>query len=359
MNMKKILILSALSAFVAACSSVDQHSLLNHDQPAEPEVANLWEGKPVGNGIYHWKTTFAPTDAEEKFLADNNLSRCYLRFFDVDYEPSGEFRQPEIIPVGTTRFLQSVPGNWEIVPTIYLTQDAIYAMEGKTLQFSDQIVQRIVAMARRHKLSDRIREVQFDCDWSRHSEGIYFELCRHAQRAVTGYGWQLSATIRLHQLAQTPPPVDCGTLMVYNTGAIKNPDTENSILSLKDIEPYIRKVRYALPLDIAYPTFGWGIWFRKGKFRYILHKTDFGDEEFYKPLGDNRFRVVKEHYVENHKLMAGDEIRLEKSDIEELKKVKQAIDRAIPEQRSVILYHLDETNLKNYTPDEIHSLYTR
>ena len=42
----------------------------------------------------------------------------------------------------------------------------------------------------------------------------------------------LSVTVRLHQLRTTPPPADRGVLMVYNTGSIMNPHTENSILSL-------------------------------------------------------------------------------------------------------------------------------
>ena len=98
------------------------------------------------------------------------------------------------------------------------------------------------------------------------TQNSYFELCRIAADSLHTKGIALSSTIRLHQLRDDCPPVDRGVLMLYNTGAIKSSQTENSILSYADVVPYLKKYSYQKPLDFAYPAFAWGVWFRENMF---------------------------------------------------------------------------------------------
>ena len=62
--MKRFLLTILLSALLAACSS-------------EPEGATM-------RAVYHWKTTYNPTQYEQQWLRDHRVTRLYLRVFDVD-----------------------------------------------------------------------------------------------------------------------------------------------------------------------------------------------------------------------------------------------------------------------------------
>jgi hypothetical protein len=55
--------------------------------------------------------------------------------------------------------------------------------------------------------------------------------------------------------------------------------------------------------------------------------------------------------------MAGDEIRYETSDLEEILKSKQLLESRMKDY-SVILYHLDNNNLSKYSKDEISQIYS-
>ncbi len=145
--------------------------------------------------------------------------------------------------------------------------------------------------------------------------------------------------------------------MLYNTGGLKNTETVNSILDSRNVESYLKKtITYGIPLDYAYPTFAWGVWFSDGKFRAILHNTNFSDEEFYQWQSKNMYKVIKNHYLESHALNTGDIIRLENSDYEEVLKVKKRVESKL-QGYSVILYHLDSANLSQYTYNEIKNIY--
>ena len=170
----------------------------------------------------------------------------------------------------------------------------------------------------------------------------------------------VSSTIRLHQLKMDPPPVDQGVLMVYNTGALRETGTKNSILDYDDVKTYLsgKSIHYDLPLDFAFPTYGWGVMFRNGVYNGILHKTDFSDETRYKKGKEGTFVVKKDHVLEGRSLWKGDVIRMEYPTADEVKKVAELVVSSVQDStHSVILYHLDANNLLKYTDDEISSIY--
>ena len=295
----------------------------------------------TGNAIYYWKTTFALDSTERDFLQRHNIKRIYLRMFDVAAELNLDTDGYEAVPIATTRFpdenksAESVPEGIEIVPTVYITLDALRTMQGEEAKYAKLIVERLRAMASYNKCG-KIREMQFDCDWTASTRTSFVKLCSAARERLHVDTIALSATIRLHQLTEKAPPVDCGVLMLYNTGALKNPDTRNSILDIADVRPYLRKRKCNIPLDYAYPTFGWGVLFHNGKFQ----------------------RIVSRPEVES--LDDGDTIRIERPTADEILEIKSLVEKKLgaPSHRN-ILYHLDNEQLKYCTDNEITKIYAR
>lgn len=170
---------------------------------------------------------------------------------------------------------------------------------------------------------------------------------------------RLSCTLRLHQLRGEMPPVDCATLMLYNTGSLYDTQTKNSILDIDDVKPYLKSnVSYSLPLNLAYPTYSWGILMRDGKLVRILHQSDFSDRKLYEHMGDNKYRVLQNHELEGLQLQKEDVIRLENSNIQTVLEVKRLIlSRLDQKPQCNIIYHLDSVNLQKYSKEDIHNIY--
>lgn len=304
------------------------------------------------NAIYYWKTQFQLNNYEKSFIEKHDIRKIYIRFFDVDYgqDKDGLFKA---LPIATTLFHDTVPAEIEVVPTVYITTKAINADS----TFAQLMYKRIIAMAKRNKIRN-IHEIQVDCDWTNSTKDSFFKLCKDLRNILHKDSLSLSATIRLHQLEKECPPVDYGVLMLYNTGSLYNSNA-NSILDYNDVKPYLSsKQEYALPLDVAFPIYSWGIWMRQNDFKSILHKTDFTDTLYYKQMDKWKYVVSKEHYLEGHHLKKGDIIRLETSPLEDIIKVKQlAFSKIRRHPRNIILHHLDSLNIAQYSEENIRLIY--
>ena len=278
--------------------------------------------------IYHWKSTFELDSAEVEFLQKHNIDRIYLKLFDVATEHNFLDGTTDIVPIATTKFVSSAPKGVEIVPVVYITIEALRAMEGREAEFANLIVERSVAMCNYNKLG-KMRELQLDCDWTSTSKAIYCNLCKLVKDLLQTKEMTLSITIRLHQLKEVPPTADSGVLMLYNMGALTNPDTRNSILDIKDAKPYIKTLEYPIPLNYAYPAFGCGVKFENKKFVSIV-------AEDYKPLSNK------------------EQVRVERPTFAEIIAVKELVEHKLGKPANGnILYHLDDVQLKNYTDNEI------
>ena len=240
------------------------------------------------------------------------------------------------MPNATIAFREEIPEGVEIVPVVYITLDALRLINSPNHDYAEVITQRILNMADFNDLGN-IREIQLDCDWTQHTQEGYFAFCQAMKDKLKPLGIQLSCTIRLWQLACDCPPVDRGVLMLYNTGTITNPNTNNSILDIDDVAAYLKGKLYDLPLDYAYPTFSWYVWFRNDTYMGLFH--DHPGEE----------------------IEAGDVVRYEQVSFDELKSLDSLVRLKKPnaDNASVILYHLDSANLSNYTTDEIRQIYRR
>lgn len=357
--MKKLGIITVLAVLFSMLGSsyVTDKKALNDSRsekqdPTPSEIQTQPQSHTVtaGNGIYYWKTVFRLTESNRQFLKEHDIHRIYLRLFDVGkgYDFDGE---TSTVPIATTRFESEIPEDVEIVPVVYLEQSAFYE---DCNALDSLLFQRVKAMGKRNGF-EHFREIQLDCDWTEYSHDEFFDLCRKMCDRAHRENIQVSSTIRLHQLKDEAPPVDCGVLMMYNTGSLYRTETENSILNDKDVEPYLKqRIRYKLPLSWAFPTFGWGILLKENRFYAILHQTDFSNKRYYEQRSDGRFVVKENHRIGDVYLDRGDVIRLEKPNYSEIMKVKNRLAEQMkkaPERN--IIYHLDSLGLSNFSSTEI------
>lgn len=336
------------------------------DTPAVESVAPEIATHSEMPAVYHWKTTFDLDSADHQFLLTHGIRRIYLRMFDVD-DVAGE-----AIPIATTE-IHSFYFPWKddyeqlnsdsvyFVPTIYITLDALKLAKGREADLAEKIVERVKNMCSYHDDDlTHIEALQLDCDWTSSTRESFFALCSATSKAIASKGlpWQLSSTIRLHQLRQSPPPVDYGVLMVYNTGSFSDPDASNSIINLADVEPYLKFLpSYPLHLDVAYPTYSWQLLFRNRQFIGLLEGVDTADSEHFAPAGTNSFRALSDMPFRNIIIRRGDIIRCESSRFSEIAPIKALIEKRLARRpHSNILYHLDSKNLSTFTPNEIDSL---
>ena len=260
------------------------------------------------NSVYYWRTDLRLDSTERVFLSQYNINKVYCRYFDVvmnddDTEPS---------PNATISFSDTLPAGIEIIPTIYITEDCMHKPHK---DLAKKIVDRILQMNETNDISN-IHEIQIDCDYTSKSRQTYYKFLEEVRHQLSSKKYQLSTTIRLHQLSMPAPPADYGVLMVYNTGNPLKWQERNPILDYRDVYPYLSRLEdYPLPLATAYPVYQW--------IRNIQN-------------------VRVEHTVET----------------EEILKVKHAMEKERPGlSRSIITYHMETDNINRYKPETYEEIY--
>lgn len=241
----------------------------------------------------------------------------------------------------------------EVVPVVYITVDAIRALDAYYYNWSDKeryarlIVKRIDDMMAEH-YDGTIHEVQLDCDWTQQTEHVYFMLVNSVKELLHDRDITLSGTLRLHQLREVEFPTkneygysdsipfDRSLLMCYNTGRLQDRKTRNSILDFDDVEPYLKQYyRKVLPrTDVAYPTYGWGVQFSEsGYFERLVNSHSM-------PMSTEK--ILREEWGEPR----------------EIRKTQNALP-TLDSTHTTILYHLDSLNLSKYSYEDIEAFYSR
>ena len=319
---------------------------------------------PAHRGVYHWKTTYNPSQWELEWMTQHKIDRLYIKLFDIEPGAKNGYDDWSIVPVATTRFKQKLPKEIEVVPVVYITTDALRILAqdfywSAEASYAELIVKRIEDMMKEH-YEGRVKEVQLDCDWTEKTQNEWFAFCRKVRRLLHERGMTLSGTVRLHQmrLLESPPeemqdgsemaadwvfdeqnpgvPFDRSLLMCYNTGRLQDPKTKNSILDFNDAEPYLRQcgnecMQYC---DVAYPVYGWGVEFdESGRFVRLINSHDLPPE-------------------------AAQSIREEWGETEDIKQMQKALPK-LDKDHTTVLFHLDSLNLSKYSHDEIEAFYSR
>ena len=322
---------------------------------------------PAHRGIYHWKTTYDPTEWELRWMEEHRIDRLYVKFFDVAPGAENGYDDWAMVPVATTRFERPLPRDMEVIPVVYITVDAIRALAESYdfgRNYAELLVKRIEEMTKEH-YGGKVKEVQLDCDWTSQTEDVYFALCRHVRKLLHERGITLSGTVRLHQLRQLEQPkekederdevyvsdmydtgrdgipFDRSLLMCYNTGRLQNSKTKNSILDYNDVKPYLAQYsQNELPnCDVAYPVYGWGVEFdTTGNFSRLINSHSLSDTT----TMNSHDRMIREEWGE----------------AAEIAKTQKALPK-LDKEHTTILFHLDSLNLSKYSHDEIEAIYSR
>lgn len=328
------------------------------DSIAVPPYGSTFRHKEC-NAVYYWKTALKTDSMDtEKFVKDHKIGRAYVRFFDIVPDRS-PLASDELVPNATLTVSNKLPVD-EVIPVVYITDDAIKEM-GNSNRWAQKIVERVRNMYSYYGFG-QLKEIQLDCDWTQSTGPTFFALCKAVKAELQKYNDQgtVSSTIRLHQLKSEAPPVNYGVLMLYNTGSFRNPDTENSILSVDDVKPYLPDLSaYPLHLDFAYPIYSWNLVFRDGEFFGILRSDISGIKNALRKVSANKYTVTKDYITGDIALRKGDIIRCEDSPIETVAEVKTLIEEKLDDSKphSNIIYHFDSQNLSKYTDNEIASIF--
>lgn len=315
--------------------------------------------------VYYWKTTFEIGDSDQQFLDRHRIDRIYLRMFDVDVKEYPGEDTVRVVPVATVQLKSEKPADIEIVPTVFITLQALWRYEENEDALAALITKRVLNMCSYHDLGP-ISELQFDCDWTESTRAMFDRLCEAAKKILHKEGILLSGTIRLHQIEQAWYPFDKGVLMLYNTGAIKNPETVNSIIAYDDVRKYLgvreRVERFLKArksntpvIDFAYPTYCWNVLFeRDGRFDRIIREMNYADYPLEWRSG--HYYAADFFDLDSGPVIKGQTIRPEQSDINEVKKIKELVRSTIGTCGSNIIYHLDNKNLSKYSYYEIEDI---
>lgn len=309
--------------------------------------------------IYYWRTILEVDSIERVFLQKNCVGRAYVRFFDIvaDQSPNAI---DSVVPNATVQFKDTLPVK-DIIPTIFITQDAIAKMHSDEDAWAEKIVKRIFNMCSYNDL-EQPKEVQLDCDWTHNTQNVFFSLCKAVKQELRKRNpkAKLSATIRLHQLPEAVPPVDYGVLMLYNTGSFMNYDEHNSIISVENIRPYmVYLADYSLHLDYAYPIFSWNLVYNNERhFKGLINSGPALPDNILNNISGNNYEVSKDTIINNVYLHKGDFVRKEDAPFKTLMEVKQLIEEnCVNEDYSIILYQLDKKNIINYSDYEFKQIY--
>lgn len=213
--------------------------------------------------VYYWSTTLNMDSVKTAFMRNYDISLMYIRYFDVVADQSGR-----AVPNATLKFATDVPQGIDIVPTVFVMPECLRQDRSR---LASLIVKRVVQMNETNDVYN-VKEIQIDCDWTQSTRQLYAEFMQAMMRECHSRHLKLSSTIRLHQLAQTPPPADRGVLMMYNTGDATDIRCHKPILDMHDAAPYLPRLNdYKLKLSTAYPIFTWRILFRGGRFVGFIH----------------------------------------------------------------------------------------
>jgi hypothetical protein len=364
-------------------------------------VSSLCKSKhenKIEKSFYYWKTKYDFDKKDIEYADTIGLQHLYIKCFDIDWSPNAA----KPIPVGIIDSYYGMPMTFEsVTPCVFITNtvmekctndellelaekiseklnkisgdfaksysaskaqpmyDSVYALNNKPDQkLRNELLNRI-DRSRKSMEQEWFAtscEIQIDCDWTAKTKEKYFYFLEKIKSLNPEKA--ISCTLRLWQYANTAkagiPPVDRCMLMCYSVGSPKIYDGKNSISNAEDIKSYLKKDSYSLPLDIALPVFSWGVLFRNGHFKGILHDADIAqiqkDTLNFKQIDGNLYKYLTDTVIENTYIRYGDEVKFEQTDTTELSKIIDLVKTSISLQDGarIAFFSWDTTYIKQY-----------
>lgn len=321
---------------------------------------NAPEKSAVTPVFYYWKSALTISSFEKTMLDSLHCHQLFVRCLDLGIDPaSGEIQPVAGLETVDTAGLRDV----SLVPCVYVV-NAVFKKEGLD---TDELARQTAAHIRRvfaEQLPGKTFDaIQVDCDWTGQTQRIYFEFLKKLNALFPDK--QLTCTIRLHQYKFPTntgvPPVDRGTLMLYNTGDIGDYYEENSIFFPGDAEKYLQNAQpYPLPLDVALPLFSWAVVYSDQSFLSILSgltRADFSQNPHFFAESPNRFAVRTGTYLEGHYLRPGDAVRVETITPELLEAAAKLAQRVrAKELGTIAFFALDSATLARFPVQSLDSI---
>ncbi|TGD57205.1 hypothetical protein E4635_12925 [Flavobacterium humi] len=292
--------------------------------------------------FYYWKTAFRLSAAEKEILSKNEVSKLYVRYFDVALVDNKPF------PIAPVRFVEN-PKNYRIVPVVFIKNEVFLSRDISLEKLAGHVLQLIRQIDQANTIQNT--EIQIDCDWSLNSRDNFMEFLRILKKK---YPKTISATIRLHQVKYFKetkvPPVDYGVLMFYNMGKLGDGES-NSIYDPAIAKRYLPSLKeYPLKLKVALPVFSWIVHTRNHKIVNLISKIEmekFSHNLNFEPTGDNVLRVKENTLCEGFFFKEGDQLKAEKITPEDLHEMSRLLKANLSQKPDEIIYYdLDNNNIK-------------
>ncbi|WP_299683241.1 hypothetical protein [uncultured Tenacibaculum sp.] len=299
--------------------------------------------------FYHWKSNAKLSDVEKEALKNTHAKKTFIHYFDVVLTDGISH------PVSVIQDIDPYFNTVQVVPVVFISNSVFKVNQYSTQNLVDKVAQLVQQIHQKY-FNKQALEIQIDCDWTKTTRETYFKFLELLKERIS-----VSATIRLHQIKfqrETGiPPVDFGALMLYNVGDLGD-FNQNSILNSKIVSQYVKgSTEYPLQLDLALPLFSQVvIKNREDNIRLInrVIEEDFkNDTEHFKSLGKHQYIVLKKKLYKGQYLYKDFKLKLEKTSIEEIVKSNDIIKNSDLNIRNTILYHLDETEIKELNFKEL------
>ncbi len=292
-------------------------------------------GRFVETAFYHWQTVLKLSPAQIQRLDSLGCRRLYVKALDLGVLPE----TGEIAPFSQLEIADSTGlAGRVLIPCVFITNQVFQRVSSAQIS---ELARKVLEAT-----GTQAPEIQIDCDWTATTQQPYFEFLREIKKRLPP-SCRLSATIRLHQYKFPKktgvPPVDRGMLMLYNTGDIDDPATQNSIFDPADARKYIAGAPpdYPLPLDVALPLFSWALVYRHDELWKIWpdpDTTQLNDTTFFRATGPDRRTVVQETFRNGLFLRPGDQLRIEKIRQDDLSEARALADRIDVAEDAVLAY---------------------
>jgi len=311
--------------------------------------------RKIDTAFYFWKTRYKWEPTELQYLDSLHVKKLYVRIMDVSFdETSGS-----PIPVMPIVFKNPLPGNLEIVPVVFISNNILSDISKPQLHELASRVLRFVEAKVHQSGKSKFTELQIDCDWTASTRDNYFYLLQQIQDVLKGE--VLSATLRLHQLKNLErngiPPVDRVMLMCYNMGNLRKYGDQNSILDLAELKKYAgdNLTHYPVQMDLGLPLFSWAVVFRNKQYAGIsktIRLAELQKRNQFNFTGKNRYHALVN--MPQYGIRANDELRWEDSSLEQLREVADYLSPLLSrDSLNLIYFHLDEATIKHYSPYEL------
>jgi len=290
---------------------------------------------------YHWKQNY---EVSEK----SSVKPTFIKLIDIGYD-----KDSSLVDIKTTMFRTSPAST--ITPVIYIDNEVMKV--SNALELSSKIIAIIEKSALENRFNYEF--ISIDCDWSDMSRENYFTLIKSLKLKSKK---KISVTLRLHQIAHFEksgvPPAHKGILMYYNMSDFKDLETKNYILDVDVAKAYHKNFKsYPLELDLALPLYSQATIIRfsrvVGLIEGVYEKQL--DTKIFKPIGNNHYEVLSEHYLNGRLLYKGDKIRLDFVKIKELKRAVSELKKDMKQPQKILFYQWE--NRASYDEDELKKLW--